>query len=67
MSEDGLKVTVSRQRKWQWKKQKEGNCVICGEPRVNTKHCEFHRKDHAIRSRNAYRLKNLIAKENYRI
>lgn len=34
---------ISRQRKWQKKKEREGNCRICGKPAVTKGHCEKHR------------------------
>jgi hypothetical protein len=34
---------VSRQRKYQLRKQQEGKCIICGEDVVTKYHCEYHR------------------------
>jgi hypothetical protein len=32
---------ISRQRRWQLKQQKEGSCIICGEPRKTyAQHCD---------------------------
>ena len=33
---------ISRQRKWQLQKQKEGKCIICGENAVTSRYCLKH-------------------------
>ena len=33
---------ISRQRKWQLQKQKEGKCIICGEDAVTSRYCLKH-------------------------
>jgi|APCry1669189204_1035204.scaffolds.fasta_scaffold80865_1 hypothetical protein len=33
---------ISRQRRWQLQKQKEGKCIICGEDAVTSRYCLKH-------------------------
>lgn len=33
---------MSRQQRWQLRKQKAGKCIICGKPRVTNSHCKTH-------------------------
>jgi hypothetical protein len=33
---------ISRQRKWQLQKQKEGKCIICGVEAVTSRYCLKH-------------------------
>lgn len=50
---------VSRQRRWQIEKKKEGRCVICGKPSITQYHCDRHRKEASRRSlERYYRKKN---------
>ncbi len=35
-------LEISRQRKWQIRKQKEGLCTICGQKAVTKTYCERH-------------------------
>jgi hypothetical protein len=37
-----MDLPISRQRKWQLRRAKEGRCVICGEPIVTAWHCLKH-------------------------
>lgn len=43
-SKDGkaLNKKISRQRKWQMQKIKEGKCPICGKPLYTKTHCAEH-------------------------
>ena len=36
-------LSVSKQRRWQLRRQKQRRCVICGETAINKTHCEYHR------------------------
>jgi hypothetical protein len=36
------KLAVSRQRKYQLRRQKEGRCTICGKPKVSANFCLEH-------------------------
>ena len=46
---------LSRQRRWQIKKVKEGKCQICGKPQMNNAfYCEKHRESEAKRKLKSY-------------
>jgi hypothetical protein len=45
---------LSRQRKYQLRQRDKGNCIICSEPRVNSKFCKKHAE-----------AANTISKEHY--
>lgn len=48
-------LDISRQRRWQLRKQRDGRCIICGgKPVVYGVRCLRHRKQH-IRTCNAAR------------
>jgi hypothetical protein len=36
--------TISRQRKYQLRRQRDGKCPLCGDPvgRLSTFYCDFH-------------------------
>ena len=36
------KLKISRQRKWQMRRQADGLCVLCGEPAVTMDRCLKH-------------------------
>ena len=38
-----MKKEISRQRKWQLKKNKEGKCTNCGKKAVTKYRCQKHR------------------------
>ena len=44
-------LPVSRQRKYQLRKKKNGLCILCGKPRVTAMHC----LEHAIAKRESDR------------
>ncbi len=46
-----MDLPVSRQRKYQLRRQKEGRCVICGKPKVSATFC----LDHMIATRERLR------------
>jgi hypothetical protein len=46
-----MDLPISRQRKWQLRRAKEGSCFICGEPIVTAWHC----LKHAVASRESAR------------
>ncbi len=56
---------MSRQHEWQKRQRALGHCIICGKDAVNSKrrpdmkafHCEFHRIESNIRTREAQRQK----------
>lgn len=35
-------LPVSKQRKWQLRKRRSGQCVVCGKKSVTKTHCEVH-------------------------
>jgi hypothetical protein len=35
-------LPVSRQRKWQLRREKEGRCPVCGEPKATVAYCLKH-------------------------
>lgn len=43
---------ISRQRRWQLRKQISGRCMICGMPLKTKTHCEVHAKAASIWSMN---------------
>ena len=53
-----IKETMSRQRKWQLKKMREGKCPNCGEPKGrDILQCNLCAENVRINSRDRYRLK----------
>ncbi len=68
-----MDLPVSRQRKYQLRRQKEGRCVICGKPKVSATFCLDHmiatrerlrKLTGAVRRRRSlsYRLSDKVAK-----
>lgn len=51
---------VSRQRRWQIKKQQEGLCIICAQPAVTNYHC----LKHAVQKREARRRQSGSVRRN---
>ena len=49
------KKKLSRQRRWQIKKQAAGLCIICGNKAVNNFYCQRHKLAQNIRSREQMR------------
>jgi hypothetical protein len=41
LQDEFTELPVSRQRKWQLRKRKEGRCEICGVPATSGR-CQFH-------------------------
>ena len=59
----GVTITakpVSRQRRWQIARNREGRCPICGKPKVTKLYCAYHSEQQRTISRNYYRLKHDI-------
>lgn len=52
--------TVSRQRRWQKKKHREGKCVICGQHTGGSFFCGKHAEANRRRARERYRRKRGI-------
>ena len=54
-------LPVSRQRKYQLRRQHNGRCIICGEPAVTAAHCLFH----AIKYREQRRAKLSVRRRSF--
>lgn len=56
---------MSRQRRYQLRKRKEGKCILCGDPTLasigkkpfSTKHCAKHNEAHLAGERGRYKRK----------
>lgn len=48
------KLPVSRQRKWQLRKQSKGLCILCGEPLATATYCLKHAIAHRELKRRRY-------------
>lgn len=53
---------VSKQRRWQVRKEAEGKCALCGKPicQESVRYCQEHLESNRKRARERYRLKNGI-------
>lgn len=47
-------LPLTKQRKWQLRREKENNCIICGEPAVVSRYCLKHAI--AVRERQRQRI-----------
>lgn len=54
--DDFTALPVTRQRRWQLRRVRDGKCMICGGPLANATHCELHRVAHAASQRKRYAL-----------
>jgi hypothetical protein len=50
-------MSVSRQRRWQIKQHAEHKCIICAEPAVSGYHCEEHRRQVNLGTRERERIR----------
>lgn len=52
--DDGLPLTLSRQRRYQLRKVKAGLCRNCAEPRVTAVYCREHADRHNVATLERY-------------
>ena len=48
-------LPVSRQRKYQLRKHRQGRCIVCGADAVTANHCQVHRENSNARCMRDYR------------
>ena len=58
------RTDVSRQRRYQLRKKRDGRCVRCGRPTVSKLHCEEHRQKANVRCREQRRARTGAKRRN---
>jgi hypothetical protein len=53
------RLPLSRQRKWQLRRKKEGRCTACGGVLATKEHCEYHAYVNCERNKKAYAARRL--------
>jgi hypothetical protein len=59
------RTDVSRQRRYQLRKRRDGRCVRCGRPTLGKIYCEEHRQEANVRGREEQRAR-IGAKRRYK-